>query len=366
MKKIIGIYCGNNWRSNWDEETIRNCGGGGSETWAVELSEEFQKLGFHVIVFGKPKLHHFSDAGVEYVPWQDFEKRCEYQHFDYFISSRLSYEITPWIDCNNIYIIGHDTEIEHRYDTPVLKLDRVKKIALLSDWQKKIYLANYTGLTEDRIFLTSNGVDMSLYENVDIGCKENSMVWSSCKERGLQEFLDYIFPEIKKEIPDFKLYIAGYDEYMENVYEGISGVEFVGKLNKKQLSDLQKKSKIWIYPNIGINSDGQLFHETFCITAVENAMAKNAIVAINTGGISTTLKGCELLSFENTFNELDFTYNGIDKVNIYKEMANRAVYLLKNNNELHKNAETAYNACKKYTWKKSVMDWLNEWGLLYI
>ena len=191
MKQVIGIYCGNRWGSAWDEHSLKD-GIGGSETWAIQLSSVFQKWGFHVIIFGEPAEHHFAENGVEYVPWQDFKKRCEYQHFDYFISSRTTKELTPDIDCNNIYIMGHDTEVDLRYDSPALKLDRIKKVMLLSEWQKQIYLANYTELTKDRVILTCNGVDQSYYQNVDDRQKENMMVWSSAPERGLKTFITYI------------------------------------------------------------------------------------------------------------------------------------------------------------------------------
>ena len=365
MKQVIGIYCGCKWFNNWDEKTVREQGAGGSETWAVELADVFQRWGFHVIIFGQPEQHHFSETGVEYVPWYDFEKRCEYQHFDYFISSRLTYEITPNISCDNIYVMCHDTEIENRYDTPVLKLDRVKKIVLLSEWQKRIYLANYSGLTEDRIFITSNGVDMSLYQNIDYFSKENAMAWSSCKERGLNIFINKIYPKIKESVPDFKLYICDYNDNHENNYTNIEGIEFVGKLSKKELADLQKRVKIWIYPNYGM-SDYGLFHETFCITAVENALAGNAISCFNAGGIATTLYGYPYLrNGEYWFNNLDFKFNSAPLDEMLDTLAKDAVRFLKEDTTRVNAVSDLLSICGKYTWEKCAKDWLKEWGLDY-
>ena len=82
MKKILGIYCGKLGGYHWDEETILTRGGGGSETWAVEIAREFQKRGFHVILFGEAEKWQFAASGVEYVPCELFERRCSYQYFD--------------------------------------------------------------------------------------------------------------------------------------------------------------------------------------------------------------------------------------------------------------------------------------------
>ena len=89
MKKVIGIYTYYHGMNEpyWDENSDNM---GGSETWTIRIAEEFQKKGFHVIVFGNPQVWHFSAGGVEYVPKQLFGLRCQYQHFDYFISSRTA------------------------------------------------------------------------------------------------------------------------------------------------------------------------------------------------------------------------------------------------------------------------------------
>lgn len=364
MKQIIGIYCGNCWFTNWDEDTVKE-GAGGSETWAVELASVFQRYGFHVIVFGQPIENHFAENGVEYVKAEDFVKRCEYQHFDYFISSRKTEELTPSLpDCTNIFIMGHDTEIELRYDTAVLKLDRVKKIMLLSDWQKRIYLANYEGLTEDRIIKTCNGVIQERYENIDEDKKENLMIWSSAHERGLKTFIDYIFPHIKEKVPDFRLKICGYDT-RSSFSENVEGIEFIGRIGKDELAALQKKAKIWVYPNIGTNDNGELFHETFCITAVENALAKNAIVCFKAGGIVSTLNGYKHMFCEDCFNNLDFRYAHCDIKEMCGFLVEDAIKMLLDESYRRQAAAEAYDICTQYTWEKCAKDWLREWGLIY-
>lgn len=366
MKQIIGIYCGNCWFTNWDEDTIKE-GAGGSETWAVELASVFQRYGFHVIVFGQPIENHFAENGVEYVKAEDFVKRCEYQHFDYFISSRKTEELTPSLpDCTNIYIMGHDTEIELRYDTAVLKLDRVKKIMLLSDWQKKIYLANYTGLTEDRIITTCNGVNKDLYQDVDEYWKENTMIWSSSPERGLFMFIKYFYPRIKARVSDFKLKVCGYNMFVDYPEFNDKDIEFLGKIGKSELAELQKKSKIWIYPNIGKNDNNEPFHETFCITAVENALAKNSVVCFKAGGLVSTLKGYKHMYHPEVFNDLGFNFND-ESANevLYDDIIDVSVRMLTDENYRKQAVDYLYKICQNYTWEQCAKDWLKEWGLVY-
>ena len=103
MKKVIGIYCGDFTYngSQWNSATVRANGAGGSEIWAVELASAFYKLGFHVVVFCNCPEWWFDPEGVEYVPYWMFHHRKQYQHFDYFISSRRAEEITP--DFENLW-----------------------------------------------------------------------------------------------------------------------------------------------------------------------------------------------------------------------------------------------------------------------
>ena len=218
MKKVIGIYCGDfTYNGNyWDSDIVRANGAGGSETWAVEVASEFNKLGFHTIVFCNCEVWHFDGEGVEYVPYTMFDWRSEYQHFDYFISSRRAEEITPYFECHNVYLMSHEIGIFNKYwgnfeSFEGLKMDKVKKIGVLSQWHKDATMKLYPQLREEQLFITQNGIDQTRYETVDNSKKRNMMVWSMALNRGMTFFGEWVLPKILEKVPDFELNICSYN-----------------------------------------------------------------------------------------------------------------------------------------------------------
>ena len=372
MKKVIGIYSGGFTEEFWNEESILTHGGGGSETWAVQLAREFQRMGFHVIVFGNPQMWCFSLSGVEYLPKAMFTERIKYQHFDYFIFSRDVSALTPELSCPNVYIMSHDICLHHADNYDELKMDRVKKIAYLSSWHKWALSDWYKhDFNDNDSFKTINGVDANYYSDVDTYAKKNKMVWSSRSERGLRFLLDWVFPKIKKEVPDFEIDVCLYlDDFNISPYINVNGINFLGKLGKEGLSQRQKESKIWIYPNLGfLDSNGAPFQETFCITAVENGMAKNAILTSNLGGISNTLEGYQYFLGETVSikkENCNGVIAGAENLLAYaEEIANKAVEILKNNEIRTEYSNALYEKTKKYTWHNAAITWLKEWNLIY-
>lgn len=368
MKKVIGIYCGERAGYNWDEDYIIQNGGGGSETWAAQISQEFQRMGFHVIVFCETENWHFVNSGVEYVPYQLFEFRCQYQPFDYFISSRQTKEITHNLSCPNVYVMNHDISLHFtEHDSSSLKLDRVKKYAFLSSWQEWAYSEWYNyKFNDDQKFRTFNGVDFSFYNNEVV--KKNKMVWSTCSERGLNWFLNNVYLKIKREVPDFEIDVCLYTTDLNQVsFENYEGLNFIGKVGKQELARRQMESKIWIYPNLGYyDTDGTYCHETFCITAIENGAAKNAILTNEIGGLKDTLKNYGFFLGEGLYdkNDLGGGIYGEENLNNYAtQLAYGAIKILKDDAYREELANKAFTNAQKYTWHNSAMTWIKEWGL---
>ena len=367
MKKVVGIYCGGYSSLNkWDDEIVRNEGAGGSETWAVEIASELRRRGYHVIVFGNPSCWRFAKDGVEYVPKENLKWRCEYQHFDYFISSRTVSEIENWINCPKVYLMSHEYFIDRANTYTDLKMDRVSKIAVLSEWHKNDIKFHYKGLKDEDFIQTFNGINFDLYKDSKNYVKENSMLWSSCAERGLGFFIDNIFPIIKREVPDFILKICSYNNNL-NKYTNMDGVVVLGKLGKRELSEEQKKCKLWVYPNIGFTDENMIVNETFCISAVENAAARAAIVCTNAGGIGSTLSNYSGFVGDNLLQSYvsadNFLFDIVDPSSfseISKEMAERSIKILTNDEYRNALANEAYDICKKYTWENVVNSWIKE------
>ena len=234
-----------------------------------------------------------------------------------------------------------------------------------SDEADKEILQKWYGdkLTSEQMFKTINGVDNSYYEKYKNIPKKNMMVWSSRSERCLNYFIEWVFPLIKKRIPDFSLKVCLYLNDVKK--ENTDGIEYLGKIGKEELAMLQCESKIWIYPNLGfLDTTGAPFQETFCITAVENGLAKNAILTANLGGLKTTLSNYSGLIDGELIN--NSCISGGDNLLRYAELlANKAYDILSDNERQNQMGEESYNICKKYTWENAVNTWLKEWKIKY-
>lgn len=313
---------------------------GGSETWLNEIASAFSDLGHEVYLFCNTLAEHIFKT-VHYIHKSNFFKYLDKLTFDEFIYSR-GVVGQKFVKTKNMSLMLHDMG-PHMYRNEPCDFSKFKHIYVLSDWHKMLIHTMYNIPFSDFIKVTHNGIDLSLYDDVDVNKKTNSMVWSSCFERGLDFFAKQVFPKIKEQVPDFTLKICSYNRY--NVGSLSDGIINLGSLTKQQLAEEQKKAKIWCYPNIGISDlDGRLFKETFCITAVENAAAKNCILTTKLGGLGTTCKGVNFLSDE-FYNECEV----IADLNKYSEyLANMCIKALLND------YFTTFDY-SKYTWKDAAL-----------
>lgn len=353
VKKVIGIYCGAPYPREWDETSL-NEGLGGSESWAIYLSNEFANRGYKIVIFNTCSENHISKEGVEYINYLQFDSYCENNSFDYFISSRLTEEISENIKCDNIYIIAHDLVIIN----DDIKEKFVKKYAFLSNSGFEFF-SRYNKVPLEKVMFTSNGVDASLYKDVDTYEKKNQAIWSSCPERGLVNFINYTLPYIVKEVPDFKLIVTSYNDDLPKYAINNPNVEVLyKKSSKEELAKLQMESKLWIY-------EPAMF-ETFCITAVENGFAKNALLCSDVGALKDTLNGLSTLIKSDAvyyngnnghFEIVDFHYRIVAHL-----LAKQAIKVLKDDKYRKQVADEAYNICKRYTWQAAADTWENEWN----
>ena len=82
MKKNIGII----YDTKFNENDI-NGACGGSETWIIQISKEFVRQGYNVVIF-RPGDWVLSPNNVEYVPFNLFEYKIQTQQFECIIFSR--------------------------------------------------------------------------------------------------------------------------------------------------------------------------------------------------------------------------------------------------------------------------------------
>jgi len=352
--KTLGIYCFiPDMNFKWDENNYNIGRIGSSEIWAIKLSEEFAKCGYDVYVFGNPTNEHDILVGkntVKYKSIQSFKDTCSEIQFDHIILSRTTEPLKEITNCDSIFLMCHDINVigNIKVDT----LDRVKKIFCKSDFQANIIKKKYN-ITENKVCVVFDGVEKELYEGLNGLEKRNKMVFSSGFNKGVRFFVENIFPKIKEEVPDFEVDICS---YRDNGYKIKSfnqdGINLLGNLTKSELVRRQCESKIWVYPNHGYDYEYNKSDETFSVTSIENALAKNACILGRWGCFTTTLKdyngfvGSELYDDDKE----PMNYDNLEK--FYDVLAEDAIRCLKDEKYRLSKVESSLKCVENYTWDK--------------
>lgn len=358
----IAIYTGH-WRSGsngngemWDGSSTINIGG--AELWCIRLSQELSLLGHNVYVYNNCPEPYTDNFGVHWDRWYNFEGV-----YDLTIRSRTALDVDDKrVSSRQTYYVSHDRGIfidnllvHATYDD--LHMSKVDGIVVLSDWHKERIKERYPLIPDKAFKVLYNGVDKERYANADTVEKERAMVWSSCLDRGLTFFGDYIFPKVKASVPDFKLYICSYNTDIKSRIPEDENIFFLGSLDKDTLAEYQKRASVWCLPNYGYDDFGKPLQETFCMTAVENAIAGNGIVALDKGGISTTLKGYSGL-LDASFYDDEKIPTEEEKEAISSLIANEMVKILLDVEYRRQKSVEAKKVCEKYTWSNLAKEWI--------
>ena len=339
-KKTYVVYTGKSWEK-WDLNRVES-GFGGSETWAAMVCRELAIAGHDVTLFADiPGERHIDRYGVTWVHHSEAESILADKSVDVFISSRVSYALSFAKNAKKRVALAHDIFfLEANY------LHYADEIYSLSEWHSQ-FLANYHGIDISRIKVAANGVDADLYKERLV--KSNSMVYSSSLDRGLERLVKSL-PLIREVYPDFTVYVAyGMQTWEQSIIDAggdpatdykfqkavallqTPGIVYLGRISKKELAEYQLRSKVWAYP---VN-----FDETFCITAVENVMAKNKVITYARAGLTTTLS------------ELENVFVGDGATHKPQYFADKVIDAIFSYSE--EEAERSKRIISKYSWKNA-------------
>lgn len=371
-KPRIAIWTGPAWEP-WNRQKVDE-GMAGSETWAAYLARSFVKKGFEVTVYNDllapskddvvvdPVVEggtHYGD--VRYVDHTKMFEDIRYQYIEYFITSRNTDPLKHSLHAGKHYVMVHDVWLspDPNYDVVAWK---TQGYAYLSEWHRQFLMGHHKQLSPEKMFLTANGVVQELYAGVDDSVKQNMAVYSSSADRGLYQLLGMI-PEIRKAVPDFTLKVTyGWLNWEEackrrNDQRGMAfiqkiksamnqpGVEYLGRQDKRSLAELQKKSKVLLYPG--------WFSETFGIGCVENGLAHNAILATDLAGLKTTVGDAGiLLPPDGLLMDGDYPKSYTDR------FIDEAIKLLTDEEYRLFWADKAKKKMTSYSWDKIADDWL--------
>ena len=281
MPRIV-FYLGHGpeaWEPNW----VNEGGLGGSETAAVKMAEEFAGAGFAVVVYAD-----FEGVvnGVVYQYAERFNPQLPFMGVlpaFLMVGSRIP-EAAAYVNAQHRWLWMHDTDCQDRL-TPE-NAERIDRVVVLSQWHAEHVRKTYPFLKPEQILVSGDGlhtwVDDVVALTTPIDTQRHRFIYASSPDRGLDVLLTW-WPGILKKWKDAELHVfygwKNYDQMMQAYPEMAPFKEKVmrlmkqpqvfdhGRVGQKELAEEFAKSQFWLYPSI--RADGQDWHETYCIAAME-------------------------------------------------------------------------------------------------
>lgn len=341
------------------KETLNEQALGGSETWLLSVTSELIKQGHQVDLYCNIKKYT-NDNNLTYIPlYNIIDKFNTGVKYDFVILNRIIHRfntdiitlIRQYYVTDSIFIQMHDLSLLYEdhliNDSELLTtgiLDpRVKGLIFLTKWHKDNFESQYPILTNIPKYIIPNGLDFSLIPT-NKQFTDHRILWSSCKERGLDILINDIYPIVKEKIPDFGIDIAGYND-LSNINIQGKDIRVLGRLNKKELYKEINKHKVWFYPGT--------FAETFCITAIENIACGNIPITPFTFGMQ------DLIS-ESSRKDIQMSCNfDSDRKGAAYEATEKIVEYITNYKSMSYMVHKLQEEIKKYTWSKTAEKYID-------
>lgn len=267
---------------NWSPDSLWRGGIGGSETAVIHMAEQMTKAGYRVTVFAEAEgLWN----GVLYRPTAQFRPfRCKV-----FISWR-SLGVLPQMRefADQRYLWMHDTDIG-----PLAHREKLAGVTILalSDWQIGHLSEVYPGAT---IIKSGNGIVPSRFDQ-KVKRVPYRLIWASSPDRGLEPILRK-WPEIRAEFPKATLHVFyGFEmvrrlrpAFMNRLDKLLAqdGITVRGRVDQTTLAREYLASDVLVYQSV--LPDASLFHETYCIMAVEAQAAGCVPITHSHGALAET------------------------------------------------------------------------------
>jgi len=219
----------------WDGETARTKGLGGSEEAVVNLSEGLASKGWNVEVYNNCGHIERVVNGVKYKPFWTWNYRDKQ---DVCILWRTAKMAEHEINADKIYLDVHDVVGTGEFSEKRLK--NIDKVFFKSKFHTSFYK-----VPEEKTVIVPNGIWFDQFEPLP---KEKILINTSSPDRSLEAVID-CWREIKKECPDYKMYWM----YGWGVYD------FVHKDNADMMAWKDKMVKGM--EEVGIIDLGRVSHE---------------------------------------------------------------------------------------------------------
>ena len=267
-KKTFAFVCGNSVEK-WGPLSVYD-GIGGSEEAVCYLSEELNKLGHKVIVYGNIDDQFIYNGVV----WKHHSNLSDEEIGTAIYWRSPALIETHKVNADNHVLWLHDVP-QHHWFTEA-KVEMFDKILVLSEYHKTL-LPEY--VSDDKVMISSNGVKQEQFVDIDVKRDPYRCIYTSSYDRGLENLL-MIWGDIKKEEPKATLHIYyGWGNFEKTRVSTLDtewrnkmmklmkqdGVYEHGRISQPELAIEMKKSGVFSYPCH--------FEEISCISAMKAQLA---------------------------------------------------------------------------------------------
>lgn len=261
-------------------------GVGGAELMLLRWAEHMHNRGHQIRVYNNPR-QHYRDNNLEFLPkdaYQPADDRDVLITFRGFNNWQKNMVATSKYKLH----IGWSTDQYTEGNYPDW-YNSAKFIIGISQFHKRDHLTRYGPLAE-KMSVIDIGADPLEYNNDVPEKKPQQFIFCSVPDRGLAH-MAHLWPKIKARYTQAKLLItsdyglwtngrvAGNEQYRQ-MFFGMPGIAFLGRIPRSELIRHQLESEIQIYP---CNYD-----ELFCIANQESQMAGCYTVTSSVGALETT------------------------------------------------------------------------------
>lgn len=273
----------------FDEEIYKTKPLGGSETALVQMARLLkEKTGRPVKVFNMRDAPLVASSGVEYLPASKLNE---------YMSKHRPHTHIAWrhnIKCTSAksYLWAHDLI------TPTIEtIQNFDHMFCLSQFHKDYTMA-MSGVPEDKILVTRNGIDPKKFQFERKEKNPNKVVFMSSPDRGLDRAM-LVMDRVREKCPDAELHVYYglenlYKFGMADLAEKLKGmmndrpwVKYHGFVEQSKMYHEVSDAVLWLHP-----CD---FIETFCITALEMLALKVYPVTRKLGALKNTLAASEAM-----------------------------------------------------------------------
>jgi tetratricopeptide (TPR) repeat protein len=266
------FYCGPAGEE-WNPETAKAKGIGGSEEAVIWLSRLLGERGWNVTVYGDCGAEEKEYDGVWWKPYWKWNHR---DRQDVTVIWRHPQLVKYEINSDKVILDLHDTISESELTAE--RVQRIHKIFVKSAFHRSLY----PHIADEKFVIVSNGIEAKMFEGS--GNRDPMLlINTSSADRSVEAFVD-CFAEIKEQVPGAKAQWA----YGWSMWDSVPsmraqrqewkarmqarmhalGIEDLGRISHGEVAALYRRANIFAYPSEHAEID--------CIS-LSKAMAAGAI-----------------------------------------------------------------------------------------